>query len=206
VFPPAEPLPLGIYPVVDKMDLLGELLPLRQRILQLRIKDPTAPGLDATIEEAIRLAREVDVPLFINDHWRLAIRHRAYGVHLGQDDLAPEAVKAILESGLRLGLSAHSYAEVSRAMSVRPSYIAVGTLFPTTSKIMDYEPLGLLTLARIRKLIATPMVAIGGIHLDRAEEVRQAGADGMAVISEISESPDVSATVRAWNAFYGWVK
>jgi len=203
-FPPAEPLPLGIYPIVDRLDPLKELLPLGLRILQLRIKDSATPGLEAILAEAICLARKANVPLYINDHWRIALRHGAFGVHLGQDDLSSEAIESIHASGARLGISTHSYAELARAMSIRPSYVAIGTLFHTTSKAMDYPPLGLETLTRLRKLIDIPIVAIGGIHLDRANEVRQAGADGMAVISEIGASTDVSATLRAWKEFYGW--
>lgn len=201
-FPPEDPLPLGLYPVVDSLDWVKRLLPHRLRILQLRIKNPDAQGLESDIREAIQLARDTDTRLYINDHWASAIRYGAYGVHLGQDDLDPDALTAIEQAGLRLGVSTHSAFEVARALGCRPSYIALGTLFHTTSKVMDYEPLGLETFRRLRRVTPGPVVAIGGIHRDVATSVRDAGADGQAVISEITRSPDLKATLRAWADVY----
>lgn len=197
-FPPMEDTRIGLYPIVDQIDMLRKLLPLGLTMVQLRIKDPLAPRLEEDVAEAISSARSAGVRLFINDHWKLAIKHGAYGVHLGQDDLDPVALSALREAGLRLGLSTHSYAEIARAHAVGPSYMAIGTVFRTTSKVMVYAPLGLSEFARLRALVACPVVAIGGMHLANAADVHRAGADGTAVISEIGDSPDVGATVKAW--------
>lgn len=197
-FPSLPDPAIGLYPIVDSAGWVERLAPLGLRAIQLRIKDPSTSDLESQIARAIRAVQGSDTLLFINDHWRPAMRFGAAGVHLGQDDLASEAVRGIEAGGLLLGISTHSYYEIARALAFRPSYIAIGTLFRTTSKVMDYAPLGLPAFTRMRRLVDLPVVAIGGIHLDRATAVRKAGADGMAVISEIRDAPDLLATVRAW--------
>ncbi len=199
-FPDCDALPHGLYPIVDSLDWIKRLLPLGLKVVQLRIKDRNAPGREQDIAEAIRLARNTNTRLYINDHWQLAITHGAYGVHLGQDDMDPTALRALQDAGLRLGLSTHCDVELARALAVRPSYAALGTLFRTDSKVMDYEPLGLPEFTRLRRLSDRPLVAIGGIHLDRAREVLDAGADGIAVISEVTQSSDLERTVSDWHA------
>ena len=201
-FPPPDNSPLGLYPVVDSLEWVRRLLPYKPRTLQLRIKDPAAPRLADVIAEAVRLARDTPTRLYINDHWRIAIQCGAHGVHLGQDDLDPAALSALADAGLRLGISTHSAFEIARALACQPTYLALGTLFHTDSKVMDYPPLGLDAFARLRKLIPCPTVAIGGIHLHLAESVRNAGADGQAVISEITHSPNLDATLHAWRRVY----
>ncbi|WP_268581597.1 thiamine phosphate synthase, partial [Escherichia coli] len=95
--------------------------------------------------------------------WRLAIKHGAYGVHLGQEDLDTTDLAAIHRAGLRLGVSTHDDAELARALAVKPSYIALGHIFPTQTKDMPSAPQGLAELKRhIAGLADYPTVAIGG--------------------------------------------
>jgi hydroxymethylpyrimidine kinase/phosphomethylpyrimidine kinase/thiamine-phosphate diphosphorylase len=197
-FPDCGPEPLGLYPVVDSVSWLEKLLPLGVRTIQLRIKDPQTPGLEEEIRSGIALARKHDARLFINDHWELAIRHGGYGVHIGQDDLPTADLEAIHRSGLRLGISTHGYAELARALSVVPSYIAIGTVYPSPSKSFEHAAMGIEAFARLRKLAGVPVVAIGGITFERAPEVLAAGADGIAVISDITHAPDLAGRVASW--------
>ncbi|HRE31613.1 MAG TPA: thiamine phosphate synthase, partial [Candidatus Berkiella sp.] len=92
-----------------------------------------------------------------------AIKHKAYGVHLGQEDIHHCDINAIKEAGLRLGISTHSLSELARAKSVQPSYIAFGPIFPTTTKVMTFPAQGLIKLKQWRKWVNEPLVAIGGI-------------------------------------------
>jgi hydroxymethylpyrimidine kinase/phosphomethylpyrimidine kinase/thiamine-phosphate diphosphorylase len=203
-FPDCGSAPLGLYPIVDRLEWLKKLLPLGIPTVQLRIKDLEGEALDNEVRGAIEYAKAFEgCRLFINDRWELALQHGAYGVHLGQDDLPGADLDALRNAGLRLGISTHSYSELARAWSCRPSYVALGTLFKTTSKVMDYPPLGLDAFRRMRRLQSVPTVAIGGINLSKAPEVLAAGADGLAVISEITQAPDLEGRVREWREVLG---
>lgn len=98
--------------------------------------------VEEDIAAAIALGRRYQARLFINDYWRLAIKHGAYGVHLGQEDLDTTDLAAIHRAGLRLGVSTHDDAELARALAVKPSYIALGHIFPTQTKDMPSAPQG----------------------------------------------------------------
>ncbi|AJQ97813.1 thiamine phosphate synthase [Gynuella sunshinyii] len=187
---------LGLYPVVDDVRWIERLLPLGIRTIQLRIKDQPLALVEPQIRQAIALCRNSDCRLFINDYWQLAIEHKAYGVHLGQEDLSDANLAQIRAAGLRLGISSHCHYEVARARSLKPSYIASGPIYPTTSKIMPWQPQGIEGLSYWRKLIPQPLVAIGGIQGDRIKAAHQAGADGVAMISAITASPSPETTVR----------
>ncbi len=134
-FPPC-PDRLGLYPVVPTADWIERLLELGVRTIQLRSKSTDGALLDAEIARAVRAARAHDARLFINDHWRRAIDAGAYGVHLGQEDLQHADLEAIARAGLRLGLSTHGFHEMRVALHFRPSYLAMGAVFPTTTKQM----------------------------------------------------------------------
>ena len=140
---PHVPFRLGLYPVVDSVQWIERLLDAGVRTLQLR--------------------RRYNARLFINDYWRLAIKHQAYGVHLGQEDLQATDLDAIRTAGLRLGVSTHDDMEIDVALAARPSYIALGHVFPTQTKQMPSAPQGLEQLARhVERLVDYPTVAIGG--------------------------------------------
>ena len=110
---------------------------------------------------------------------------------------------AIARAGLRLGLSTHSVAELDRALAVRPSYVASGAVFPTTTKQMPTAPQGLDNLRRyVAQAGNTPVVAIGGIDLHNAAEVLAAGAASLAVVRAVTEAADPAAAVKAFQALW----
>lgn len=189
-FPATAPR-LGLYPVVDSVEWITRLLGAGVRTLQLRIKDQPDAAVEPMIAQAIALGKKHHARLFINDYWQLAIKHRAYGVHLGQEDLNVADIDAIRNAGLRLGLSTHDDAELDRALAVRPSYIALGHIFPTQTKEMPSEPQGLNELSRhLERLKGISTVAIGGISIERAPAVLTTGVGSIAVVSAITHAAD----------------
>ncbi|MCG7391136.1 thiamine phosphate synthase [Pantoea sp. ACRSB] len=195
-FPATAPR-LGLYPVVDSVEWIARLLEAGVRTIQLRIKDQQDEAVEPAIAEAIALGKRYQARLFINDYWRLAIKHHAYGVHLGQEDLDVANLNAIREAGLRLGVSTHDDAELDRALAIRPSYIALGHIFPTQTKAMPSEPQGLSELQRhIARLKGVSTVAIGGISIARAPAVLATGVGSIAVVSAITQAPDWRAATQ----------
>lgn len=154
------------------------LLSLGVRDIQLRVKGASPEALDAEVEAAAEACRAAGGRLWVNDFWESAVKHGTYGVHLGQEDLEAggwEALRAISAAGLRLGLSTHSYLELARATAVRPSYISLGPVFETRSKEVAFSPRGAVLVKAWRALVDVPLVAIGGITLETAPEVKGKG-------------------------------
>lgn len=185
---------LGLYPVIDSLYWLKRLLPLGLEIIQLRIKNVTGNELEQVIIEAVTLAQAYDTRLFINDYWQLAIKHGAYGVHIGQEDLQDADLTTIQQSGIRLGISTHGCYEFLLAQQLQPSYLAIGAIFPTKTKDMTGQIQGLDNLRQVLALrpenIAQqiPVVAIGGINLERAADVVATGVESIAVVTAITEA------------------
>ena len=186
--------PIGFYPVVPTAAWVVRLLGWGVRTIQLRIKnaDHTPAEISAQIIAAIEAGKAVPgAQVFINDHWQLALAANAYGVHLGQEDLDTADIETLRSADIRLGLSTHTPAELARAKAVQPSYLAIGPIYPTTLKVMPYEPVGLTRLAEWAKLAAPyPVVAIGGISLERLPGVLACGVDGVAVVSAVTLAAD----------------
>lgn len=155
--------------------------------------------LEAQIQTAIALGKHFNAQLFINDHWQLAIKYHAFGVHLGQEDLAVTDLAAIQSAGLALGISSHSYFELLLAHQCSPSYIALGHIFPTTTKQMLSAPQGLAKLKRYVALLQDhyPLVAIGGIDLDNLVKVKATGVGNIAVVRAITKALDPVAAFAA---------
>jgi thiamine-phosphate pyrophosphorylase len=199
-FPPC-PDALGLYPLVPNAEWVERLVALRVRTIQLRVKSTDEAVLREQIARAVAAARAApeEVRLFINDHWQLAIEAGAYGVHLGQEDLLSADFDAIAASGLRLGLSTHGYYEILLALRFRPSYIACGAVFPTTTKTIATAPQGLARLAAYVRLLegVVPLVAIGGIDLAALPAVLATGVRSAAVVRAVTESNDLSESVSA---------
>jgi len=190
---------LGIYPVVDSVDWLKKLIPLGIETIQLRIKDKKPADVEDDIIAAIKLGREHNIRLFINDYWPLAVKHKAYGIHLGQEDLDEADMATIAASGCRLGVSTHSYTEVSRALQISPSYLALGPIFATSSKQMPWIPQG---VPAVRQWVALlnkdyPLVAIGGINFERAKALKQTDIGSIAMISEITKADDYKQVTKS---------
>ena len=159
--------------------------------IQLRIKDKQPKDVEQDIITAIKLGREYNARLFINDYWQLAIKHHAYGVHLGQEDLDIADLDAIKQSGLCLGISTHNDTELQRAKRLLPSYIALGHIFPTTTKDMPSKPQGLRALKhQVEQTHDFPTVAIGGISLEKVSDVVATGVGGVALVSAITKASD----------------
>lgn len=188
---------LGLYPVVDSVEWIERLLKTGVTTLQLRIKDKQPDDVEQEIIEAIKLGKQYHARLFINDYWQLAIKHHAYGVHLGQEDLDIADLNAIKQSGLRLGISTHDEVELQRAKTLRPSYIALGHIFPTTTKDMPSKPQGLKALKhQVEQTPDFPTVAIGGISLERVPDVVATGVGSVALVSAITKAPDWQQVTR----------
>jgi thiamine-phosphate pyrophosphorylase len=186
--------PVGFYPVVPTAAWVERLLGWGVRTIQLRAKaaDHAPAGLAIEVIAAIEAGRAVPgAQVFINDHWQLALAAGAYGVHLGQEDLDTADIEALRSAGIRLGLSTHTPDELARAKAAQPSYLAIGPIYPTTLKVMPYEPVGLAHLSEWAKLAAPfPVVAIGGISLERLPGVMSCGVDGAAVVSAVTLAAD----------------
>ncbi|MEN9670318.1 MAG: thiamine phosphate synthase [Pseudomonadota bacterium] len=190
---------LGLYAVVDSSDWVQRVLASGVKTVQLRIKTPELVDIRREVQLSVQYAKAAKAQLFINDHWQLAIEEGAYGVHLGQEDLHVADLQAIAQAGLCLGLSTHCYWEVCRAWALQPSYIACGPMYATQSKDMPWQPQGEHNVAYWSALLPLPLVAIGGINIDRAAQARQTGADGVAVISAITAAASPEAAIMALN-------
>jgi len=201
---------LGLYPVINSLYWLKRLLPLGLEIIQLRIKNLPEPEVEQLIIAAINLAKDYNTRLFINDYWQLAIKHGAYGVHIGQEDLVDANLVKIQQAGLRLGISTHGCYEFLLAKQLQPSYLAVGAIFPTKTKDMTGQIQGIDNLTQLLLLnsqtqatklakdnnTAIPVVAIGGISLNRAPQVLATGVDSIAVVTAITEAEQPELVVE----------
>lgn len=196
-FPALSHADLGVYAVVDSAAWVRRVLDNGIRTVQLRIKDGAAPSLEAQVRESIAVADATPgAQLFINDHWQLALRLGAYGVHVGQEDLEQVDLHAVRQAGVRLGISTHSYWEVARAWAQRPSYIACGPIFATRSKDMPWFPQGLDNLHYWAGVLPLPVVGIAGIDTRNMTEVAAQGVAGAAVITAITRAADPDGACR----------
>ena len=189
----------GFYPVVDDVDWVRRFLPLGVRTIQLRIKGQPESAVRRQSREALAVAADYDdCQLIINDYWQESIREGATWLHLGQEDLAGADLAAIRAAGIRLGVSTHSPEELANALDAGPDYVALGPVYETTLKKMPWSPQGLERIGEWKARFACPLVAIGGITLERAPAVLAAGADSIAVVSDVLRAPDPDGRARAW--------
>ena len=189
--------PVGFYPVVHDAAWVQRLLDWGVRTVQLRFKAAghSPAEIEREVNAAVQAGQKVPgAQVFINDHWQLALAAGAYGVHLGQEDLDTADIAALRRAGMRLGLSTHTPSELTRAQAVKPSYLAIGPVYPTTLKVMPYAPVGLDQLRDWAALAAPcPVVAIGGISLARLPGVLAClpgNHDGAAVVSAVTLAAD----------------
>lgn len=191
---------LGLYPVVDSLSWLEKLLQLGVKTLQLRVKNIPDDELNVMVEKAAALGRQYQARLFINDYWQLAIKHNAYGVHLGQEDMADADIDAIRIAGLHLGISTHGEYEFAYAATFKPSYLAIGAIFPTLTK--EVIEVGIDNLYRWATILQGhyPLVAIGGIHIHNIDSVLRSGVGSIAVVSAITQADDYQSAVEKLTA------
>ena len=188
-----------VYPIVDSSAWISRLAPLGVRLVQLRIKERAPTEVRAEIAAARLLCATSGIQLIVNDYWEIALEERCDFVHLGQGDLAGADVAALRRAGVRLGVSTHDEAELERALAIAPDYVALGPIYPTLLKIMPWQPQGLGRIGEWKRRIGpTPLVAIGGLTLERLAGVFAAGADVAAVVTDIVRSADPDARTRAW--------
>lgn len=193
----------GFYPVVDDVRWVRRLLPLGVRTIQLRLKQRSASDVQRQIREALAIAADyADCQLIVNDYWREAIALGAHWLHLGQGDLADADRAAIRTAEIRLGISTHSSEELTNALNAQPDYLALGPIYETTLKKMPWSPQGLERIGEWKARCGVPLVAIGGITLERAPAVRAAGADSIAVVSDVLNAPSPDDRARAWLDFF----
>ena len=188
------------YPIVPDTDWLARLLPQGVRLVQLRIKDKDASVVRAEIKKAAALCAAHRCQLIVNDYWREAIAAGVSFVHLGQEDLAEADLSAIRAANVRIGVSTHSHAELETALAAEADYVALGPVYATTLKAMPWPPQGLPRIAEWRAKLNCPLVAIGGITLERAPLVLASGADSVAVITDIVTSQDPEKQAQNWLA------
>jgi thiamine-phosphate pyrophosphorylase len=190
------------YPIVPDAEWVRHIVPLGVKTVQLRIKNRPDDDVRTQIGSALAVCKTYDCTLIVNDYWRLAIDCGASFVHLGQEDLRAADLKALRGAGLRLGLSTHSHEELQTALQARPDYIALGPIYETKLKVMPWAPQGLERIAEWKvKAPGIPLVAIGGITLQRAADVLTAGADMIAVVTDIVADPHPEQRVKAWLDF-----
>ncbi len=189
------------YLIVDGAQWLERLLPAGVKLVQLRVKDLSPSDLTRQIVRARDLCAAAGATLIVNDYWREAIDLDCDYIHLGQEDLDGADMKAIRRAHLRVGISTHSHEELERALSFNPDYVALGPVFPTTLKKMPWAPQGHARVTEWKARIgAIPLVAIGGLTVERAPEVFAAGADSIAVVSDVLSNPAPENRVAEWLA------
>jgi thiamine-phosphate pyrophosphorylase len=191
------PYPDRFYPVVDSGDWVARLAALGVRTIQLRVKDLPYAEAVKIVHGALAVAG--NAKLVVNDYWKAAIECGAKHLHLGYEDAAEADFTAIRRAGLMVGMSTHTEEELESALAHQPDYIALGPIYPTTLKVMRFAPQGLDRITLWKKRIGSlPLCAIGGITLERAPAVYAAGADSIAVVSDIMQNNNPDARVHAW--------
>ena len=190
-----------VYPIVDSAAWIDRLAPLGVRLVQLRIKERGDHELRIEVRRARALCAAAGVQLIVNDHWEIALAEDCDFVHLGQGDLAQADLGALRRARIRIGISTHDHAELERALAAQPDYVALGPIYPTLLKVMPWEPQGLERIGEWKRRIGPiPLVAIGGLTLERLAGVLAAGADVAAVVTDIVRNRDPEARTREWLA------
>jgi thiamine-phosphate diphosphorylase len=186
----------------DLLELLDAVLAGGCRMVQLRDKEWPSGRLLPLAERLRARCAAAGATFIVNDRVDLALAVGADGVHLGQDDLPARAARPLLRPGMILGISTHSVEQARAAQSSGADYIAVGSMFATTTK-PDFQLVGPDLIRKLRPEISVPLIGIGGITLDNVQEVVRAGADGVAVISAVSASGDPRAASGRFLALIG---
>lgn len=187
------------YPIFDHPDWLWRMLPLGVKLVQLRVKDQPDHMVREQIALSRDLCREYGAVLVVNDYWQQAIDLRCEWIHLGQEDLDEADLKAIRKAELKLGVSTHDDDELERVLVMHPDYVALGPVYPTILKKMKWEQQGLPRVTEWKARVGdTPLVGIGGMSVERAPGVLNAGADIISVVTDITLNPDPEARVRQW--------
>ena len=187
------------YLIVDSAEWVQRLVPLGVRLVQLRIKGPADSDVRRQVREAKAVCQAHRARLIVNDFWRLALDEGCDFIHLGQGDLDDADLPACRKANLLIGISTHDHAELDRALAADADYVALGPIYPTLLKQMPWTPQGLERIGEWKRRIGdTPLVAIGGLTVERLAGVFAAGADCAAVVTDIVRNPDPEARTRQW--------
>jgi thiamine-phosphate pyrophosphorylase len=181
----------------DLVQIARSLFQAGARLVQLRDKNAGAGEFLARTERVLSIAPP-DARVIVNDRVDVARLAGAAGVHVGQTDLPPEAARAVLGPECIVGVSTHNLRQAVDADELPVDYIAVGPIFPTTTKQNPDPVIGLEGLASISRVVRKPVVAIGGIRIGNAGEVLKAGAQSIAVVRDLLDSPDIGKRTREW--------
>jgi thiamine-phosphate pyrophosphorylase len=188
-----------VYPIVDNAAWVARLASLGVRLVQLRIKQQPPAVVCAEIAAARACCLAAGAQLIVNDHWQAALDAGCDFVHLGQGDLDGADLAALRRAGVRLGISTHDETELERALGLAPDYVALGPIYPTLLKVMPWAPQGLARLgAWKRRVGALPLVAIGGVTLERLPDIFAAGADVAAVVTDIVRAAHPEERMQQW--------
>ena len=189
------------YPIVDSAAWVARLVGVGAKLVQLRVKGRDEGGIAREAREALATCAKSSATLVVNDFWRVAIDEGAPWVHLGQGDLDGADIAAIRKAGVSLGVSTHDQAELERALKLDPDYVALGPIYPTILKAMAFAPQGLERIGEWKRRIgAIPLVAIGGLTVERGKLCLAAGADVVSVVTDITLNPDPEARAKEWIA------
>jgi thiamine-phosphate pyrophosphorylase len=193
------PYPDPFYPVVDSVAWVARLAKLGVGTIQLRAKNLDDAQALQIVSDALEVTKGTPTRLVVNDYWRAAIVAGAQHLHLGQEDLVDADLNEIRKARLTLGISTHDDEELATALRAKPDYVALGPIFPTTLKSMRFAPQGITKITEWKKRVGNiPLVAIGGIKFEQSAEIFAAGADSIAVVSDVTQNADPDARVRQW--------
>jgi thiamine-phosphate pyrophosphorylase len=193
------PYPDPFYPVVDSVAWVARLAKLGVGTIQLRAKNLNDAEALQIVSDALEATKGTGTKLVVNDYWRAAIVAGAQHLHLGQEDLADADLGEIRKARLTLGISTHDDEELATALRAKADYVALGPIFPTTLKSMRFAPQGIAKITEWRKRVGNiPLVAIGGIKFEQSAEIFAAGADSIAVVSDVTQNADPDTRVRQW--------
>jgi thiamine-phosphate pyrophosphorylase len=191
----------AFYPVVPDAGWVARLVPAGARLIQLRIKDLPTDEIRRQMRTAKQVCAANAAQLIVNDYWQAAIDEGCDFVHLGQEDLVGADIAALRRAGIHIGVSTHDHAELEKGLAVDPDYVALGPIYPTLLKQMPWAPQGLDRIGEWKRLIGKrPLVAIGGLTVERAKLCLAAGADIASVVGDIVNHRDPIAQTKAWLA------
>jgi thiamine-phosphate pyrophosphorylase len=196
-----------IYPITDAKiskishaEQVERLIRGGAQFIQLRAKDAAPKDFYAAAKRALEIARKSNVKIIINDRVDIALTLKADGVHLGQDDLPPEQARKILGEKAIIGFSTHNLEQAAEAVKLPIDYLAIGPVYTTLTKEKPDKTIGIAAVKKARQIVGDfPLVAIGGITVDNFRLILEAGADSVAIISDLlSDANKISEKVKAF--------
>ena len=167
--------------------------------MQLRLKNVSIKKIEEEIFLSKKICLQNNAQLIVNDYWEEALKQGCDFVHLGQEDLLEADISYLKKKKIKIGVSTHDEEELDKALSINPEYVALGPIWETKLKKMKWKPQGLSRLKIWKKKIGrTPLVAIGGLNIERAKSALKSGADIVSVVTDITLSEDPKKSIIRW--------